>query len=237
LLSINKGQPAITRWFWRIASPIFAKRTLPAGIGFARSRSKSISSRSGLQMRGPLLPIDRPARCHQPLPADTCHWIYPGDRVETQRPLEELPPHPADERSRHSSDHPLQLLHPLLYLRLDLRQLGQDLLRRLVLHLLVDHFLVAVEAQVVAWAAMSGLGTQKLWLVRGRLRSLLSRFCQRARTSGRLFLSCSSFASDALARGRVCRRIKAACACRQGSSRRLPRRRTRRDPCRRNWSW
>ena len=42
---------------------------------------------------------------------------------------------------------------------------------------------------------MSALGTQKLCAVRGRVRSAPSRSRQRASTSGRLFLRCSSAVS------------------------------------------
>src|SRR5438132_1666707 len=49
----------------------------------------------------------------------------------------------------HSPEHPRQLSHPLPNLLLDPRYLREDLLRRTMVDLLVHHFLVAVEGQVV----------------------------------------------------------------------------------------
>src|SRR5450755_4095753 len=56
-----------------------------------------------------------------------------------------------------SPEHPLQLLHPPLDLLLQLREVGEDLLRRAMLDRLVHHLLVAVEREVVALRCDVGL--------------------------------------------------------------------------------
>ena len=57
-----------------------------------------------------------------------------------------------------SLQHPLQLLHPLLNLRLQFGEVGEDLFRRAVVDLFVDHLLVAIQAEVVALGGDVGLG-------------------------------------------------------------------------------
>src|ERR1019366_4633598 len=67
------------------------------------------------------------------------------------------PANPQSSLKYESPQHPLQLPHPLLNPLFDLRQLREDLLRRTMIDLLVHHFFVAVEGEVVALSGDVGL--------------------------------------------------------------------------------
>src|SRR5437879_4777945 len=63
--------------------------------------------------------------------------------------------------NRFSSEHGLQLLHPLLNLCLQLRKIGQQFARRAMRYLCVDDFFVPIEREVVALRHQVSFGDAK----------------------------------------------------------------------------